>query len=402
MSKKRTVQGFFITLFTLLFIISFALAGCAPAEETAAGSAGTFGSAGTAAVGTQAATEAADEGISYVSIDINPSIELTVKYGIVLDAAAYNDDGAEILLSADVVGLTPEEAIAALIAEFAAQGYITPDSTDAAIVITVYGDDEDELLANLRTTAIQSLTGLGISCDIAASAVEPDIAHIAKAAGITPGKYLLIKYLADQDGITIEEARDIYGGMKMKELLALIPDPGKVFGEDAYIYLSSLVQGLTPEQLQILTQAQIAYKAAMKAAVKTYNQAKEDARASFHAARSAAQDAFKKTRDQQAWQQAKTAAKQQMELMYQAAKQAFAAAKAQAKEAFMLAVSGLGLTEEQIKALLEWDFDLEWDVGDDWGEGQDIESDDQDEDEDEGHGHGNGQGRDKDDDEESD
>jgi hypothetical protein len=319
-----------------------------------------------------------DGGVSYVSIDINPSIELTVKYGVVLDVTAYNDDGTEILLSTDVSGKTPEAATTALIAEFAAQGYITPDNTDAAIVITVYGDDEDGLLVNIQSAASESLTGLGITCDLVASAVEPDIAQTAKAAGITPGRYLLIKYLADRDGITVEEAWQKYGSMKMKELLNLIPNPGEVYGDDAYVYLASVVAGLTPEQLQILNQAQLAYQTAMKTAVKTYNQAKADARAYFKAARDAAHDAFKETHDKNAWQQAKAAAKQEMQQRYRVAKQAFNTARTQAQEAFMTAIANLGLSEEQIQALLEWDFELEWNFDYNWSESEEtVDTEDQ-------------------------
>jgi len=397
MNKNHIFRNTFATLFTLLLIVSFVLAGCSTSSEAA----GTV--VGTTAAENQAAVNPSEEdgGISYVSIDINPSIELTVKYGVVLDVTAYNDDGTEILLSVDVLGMTPEAATSAIIAEFANQGYVTPDSTDAAIVITVYGDDEECQLVNIQSAATETLMGLGITCDLVASAVEPDIAQTAKAAGITPGKYLLIQYLAEQDGITVEEAWAIYGGMKMKDLLAMVPNPGKVYGEDAYLYLSELVEGLTPEQLAALTQAQIAYQTAMKDAVKAYNEAKADARAYLKEARKAAKDAFKETRDKQAWQQARAAAKQEMEQRYQAAKEEFKAAKALAQETFRAAVAELGLTEEQIEALLQWDFDLEWNFDYSWSEdegaveSEDQDNEDDDEDDDQDSNNGN-HGKDKD------
>lgn len=411
--SKRT----FAVLFTLLFTLSFVLAGCSSAVETMAGSAAVSAPRQSAAgeQPTTTTTIADTEGISYVSIDINPSIELTVKYGTVLGATAYNDDGAEIILSTDVLGMSPDEATATLIGAFAMESYITPDSTDAAIIITVYGDDEDALLTKLQTTASDKLTALGITCDVVASAVEPGIAKTAKAVGITPGRYLLIKYLADRDGITVEDAWALYGSMKMKDLLKMVPDASEVFGEEAYIYLSSIVQGLTSEQLQILTQAKLTYQTAMKTAVKAYKQAKEKARQFFQSARNAAQDAFKATHDKQAWKQAKAAAKQEMEQRYQAAKQAFTAAKTQAEENFRTAVAGLSLTEEQIDAILAWDFDFDWNFDYDWDEDQSVSpgdqniQDDQDNQDEQasddyqnngdsgnngdGHGHGNGNGR---------
>lgn len=380
MNKQHHSKRMIAIRLIMLFTLSFALTGCSPASETAitgSASPSVTAHAATSEHPTTAKTEVETDGISYVSIDVNPSIELTVKYGVVLDATAYNDDGAEILLSNNVLGLTPDEAAAALIDGFATDGYLSSENTDAAIVITVYGDENETLLTNLQMSAADKLTTLGIACNIVASEVEPEVAQIARAAGITPGRYLLIKYLADRDGITIEQARDLYGKMKMKDLLKMIPDAGEVFGDEVYAYVSSVIEGLTPEQLQVLTQAKVAYQAAMKAAVKAYNQAKEEARAYFQSARNAAQAAFKSTHDQQAWKQAKTLAKQEMEQRYQTAKQAFIAAKAQAQEAFTTAVSGLGLTQEQIEAILAWNFDDDWSFDYNWQDGQNADTDEQ-------------------------
>lgn len=397
MKHITTKRSLFAALIALLMIASFAMAGCSASGGAVIDSTGTASlpeKTTASAVQTAAASleTSAVNDLSYISIDINPSIELTVKYGVVLDAAAYNDDGAEILLSVDILGKTPDAATAALIGEFAAEGYVSPESTDAAIVITVYGDDEGKLLENLQVTATDSLTGLGISCDVVTSAVQPQIAQPAKSAGITPGKYLLIKYLAERDGITIEEARDIYGDMKMKKLLSMIPDVKDVYGDDAYISLSDIVESLTPEQLEILEQARLAYETAMKTAVKAYNQAKEDAREGFSAARGEAQNAYKQNRDKQAWKQAKTAAQKEMRQRYQAAKQVFTAARTQARNDFMAVIAGLSLTEEQIEAMLEWNFILGWDNSDDWNlDGEEAaapsgETEDNDKDEDKGKG----------------
>ncbi len=369
MKHHTTARALITTFITLLLFASFALAGCSAADETILNDtiAASLPAESTAAAAQPTALETSSANdVSYISIDINPSIELTVKYGVVLDAAAYNDDGAEILLNVDVLGMTPDAATAALIGEFAAEGYVSPESSDAAIVITVYGDDEEMLLERLQTTATDSLTDLGITCDVVTSSVQPQIAQAAKSAGITPGKYLLVKYLAERDGITIEEARDIYGDMKMKELLNMIPDVKKVYGDLAHINLPDITGNLTPEQLDILEQARLAYETAMKAAVKAYNQAKEDARIAFQTARESAHGVYQQNHDKQVWQQAKTAAKQEMQQRYQTAKQAFVAAREQSRNDFNTAAAGLGLTEEQIEAMLEWSFECSWDNSEDW------------------------------------
>lgn len=412
MGNQRTIKSLFATLFALLFLCTSVLAGCSSANVPS--SAGTQTTGPVQEQPSAVESEPTDD-INYVSIDINPSISLTVQYGVVFAAAAYNDDASGILLSVNVVGMTAEEAVAALINTFASEGYISADNQDAAIVITVHGQNEQELVTSLEGAASASLEGLGITCDVVASAVEFEIAQEAEAVGMTPGKYMIVQYLAEQDGISFEEARALYADLSMKELLQMVSDVSGVFGEDAYVFLAGTVAGLTPEQLALLNAALADYKAAMKAAVKTYLQAKEDARDYFHTARDEAHEAFKATGDHEAWQSAKTAAKNEMERLYGVAKAAFKEAKVQATNVFVVAIAGLGLTDDQIAVLLEWNFDLDWDDTDwdeseDADEGEDIDEDDADEDEDtdgddeqepdsghpDGGNHGNGHGNEHD------
>jgi hypothetical protein len=91
-----------------------------------------------------------------------------------------------------------------------------------------------------------------------------------------------------------------------------------------------------------------------------------------------------------------------MEQRYATAKQAFGDAKAQAEADFRATVAGLGMTEEQIKALLEWNFDYDWNFDYNWEDpdddstggqsGHDEDDEDDEGDEDDGGGGGNGHG----------
>ncbi|MEA4986541.1 MAG: hypothetical protein VB095_00550, partial [Anaerovorax sp.] len=96
---------------------------------------------------------------SYVSLDVNPSIEYTLnRFDRVLDVEAVNDDGQDIL---EEIGLTNienqtiEEAIQQTIEEIAENGYF--DGTeDGGIVIATFGEDTekaDELAETLQETA---------------------------------------------------------------------------------------------------------------------------------------------------------------------------------------------------------------------------------------------------------
>lgn len=79
---------------------------------------------------------------AYVSIDINPSLELGInRFDVVVSAQAFNDDAQAILDELDLVSLPYEEAMDALAANALYQSYITSDSF---VEISVVCDNQDQ------------------------------------------------------------------------------------------------------------------------------------------------------------------------------------------------------------------------------------------------------------------
>lgn len=307
--------------------------------------------------------------LSYVSIDINPSIRLTIKDGAVLNAQAFNDDGEEIIFSTDVTGLSPQEAVNALIAAIAEQGYF--DDSDAALVITACGDNDEELLEGIKDAAAQALFDLGVECDVVASCVSNQTVEDAKKAGLTPGRYKLLCYIAEQEGISFEEAKEKYGALKMSDLIKMVPNPGLVFGKRGEdVDIDAILEGLTPEQLQLLNQAREEFAVAMRTAQQQYVQTKKQVQTQIQAQRTAIQNEFKTSKDQAQFKQQKTELKNEYQLKRQEARDVFFAAREQAKQRFREAVESLGLDESVIKALLNWDYDLDWKDDIDWNDGE--------------------------------
>ena len=80
--------------------------------------------------------------VSYISIDVNPSIELTLnRWDRVISAEACNEDGSAILCSLSVKGMAYNDAIDAIIGSEAMQPYLEKDNT---LTFTVASDDEDQ------------------------------------------------------------------------------------------------------------------------------------------------------------------------------------------------------------------------------------------------------------------
>lgn len=352
---KKRFKALIVLTIVLTLITSVFLSGCAAAP-------GAPQVTDTAAQPQAAASsEAFNAGnISYVSIDINPSIELTLTDGVVTQAKAYNDDGAAIILTNDLVGLAPEQAVTSLVSSFASEGYITSESDDAAIVITVAGGQDAALADTLKQNAQQSLDTLGLKGDIVSTNVAEEIVQTAENTGLSIGRYLLLKRISSQQGITLEEAKQKYGAVKMSELLKMIDDLDKFLEEVKQV--NSALDALTPEQLQMLTQPRETFKAAMRTAQKAFLEARTQAKNAFMAARDAAKDAFIDGKDNDAIKAAKKQIKDAFAIAKKTATETLKQAKIKAREDFKAAVAGFGLSEEAIEQLLEWDFDLDFDI----------------------------------------
>lgn len=79
---------------------------------------------------------------SYLAIDINPSVELVLKDGVVESVNAVNDDAAALISGEDFVGDTAEEATETIVELAEQMGYLTDENND--VKITVAADSEEE------------------------------------------------------------------------------------------------------------------------------------------------------------------------------------------------------------------------------------------------------------------
>ncbi|MEG2382883.1 MAG: hypothetical protein RSB39_04790 [Oscillospiraceae bacterium] len=138
---------------------------------------------------------------SYVSLDVNPSIEYTLNaFDQVLSVKAVNDDGAQILKDVnlkDFEHATIDDAIAMTLAEITKEGYFD-GKNKGGVVIATSGKKtgEAEILAT-RLKELVSAQCLENKHDVSVEAMTVDKAKLdeAKALGVTPGKLLLVQKL---------------------------------------------------------------------------------------------------------------------------------------------------------------------------------------------------------------
>ena len=150
--------------------------------------------------------------VAYVSMDINPSVELGVNaFDKVVSVEAYNDDGKKIIEGTDLRNYHIDNAISTLVSHAISEGYIKEDGS-SAIEITTSTDKEKvaiKLDESLKEVAHKTLNNNDVEADIETENVALARRDEARKLGITPGKLNLIQKLQELDStITVEDYKD--------------------------------------------------------------------------------------------------------------------------------------------------------------------------------------------------
>ena len=154
--------------------------------------------------------------VAYVSMDINPSVELGVNaFDKVVSVEAYNDDGKKILEGIDLRNYDIKNAVSTVISNAISDGYITQDvTTTAAVVVEITTSTNKDKVGNkleesLKDVADKTLNENDIEAEVGTEKVALARRDEARKLGITPGKLNLIQKLQELDPtITIEDYKD--------------------------------------------------------------------------------------------------------------------------------------------------------------------------------------------------
>lgn len=148
--------------------------------------------------------------VAYVSIDVNPSLELELnRLDRVISVRAYNEDGERIAGTVSVKGMPYEKAIETIVDSEEMQPYLTQD---AALTFTVATDSpgkEERLLSEIaQSHGCVDHGGISVRADIS-------LVGEAHGNGLSLGKYLVYQLLLEYDpSVTVQDCHD----MSMSEL----------------------------------------------------------------------------------------------------------------------------------------------------------------------------------------
>lgn len=135
-----------------------------------------------------------------ISVDVNPSIELSVnRQDRVTSTAALNEDGKALLTGIRLTGMECGEAVRELL-QAESSGQYPADHKN--VVVTVYSANEDRqsrLLKEIRETADHAPTTRDADGSTEYRAVTSEEVKAAHSCGVTAGKYIYLQKLEEAD-----------------------------------------------------------------------------------------------------------------------------------------------------------------------------------------------------------
>jgi hypothetical protein len=160
---------------------------------------------------------------AYVSLDINPSVELaTNSFGTVIDVNPLNEDGEKISEGLTLEGQKVEDALQTLIEEAKNEGYLD-ENLDNAVAVTVSTDNEakgEDILKSAEEAVKSELENQNLEdTEIIAENINTERHKEAERLGISPGKMLLIEKLKAAD---LEVNAEEYANKPVREIMTVL------------------------------------------------------------------------------------------------------------------------------------------------------------------------------------
>lgn len=145
--------------------------------------------------------------VSYISIDVNPSFELSVnRFGRVVSAEAYNGDAQNLLQHLSLENIPYIQAVNRLLEKESSSGFLTEDSL---LVFTIISDRSYSMMEELNSNEFSRTYETLVYTSSASSMAE---AHMHE---MSFGKYRAFQELFQYDNnVTIEDCH----AMTMSEI----------------------------------------------------------------------------------------------------------------------------------------------------------------------------------------
>lgn len=153
---------------------------------------------------------------NYISIDVNPGIELTVNGLDRVIAVSENSDAEAILKGFNLVNKRKDDAVKIIVNKISENGYLDGEGSTISIAVTDKSKDADKQLSDVEEKVKNALEENGKTPEIITDKVALARREEAKALGITSGKLNLIQKLEKEKGEDVDVSQ--YTNMPVKEI----------------------------------------------------------------------------------------------------------------------------------------------------------------------------------------
>lgn len=143
--------------------------------------------------------------VTYISVDINPSIELELnRFDRIIEIIPYNQDGAELVKNISLKYKKYDEAILTFLESSEVEPYLSEDAQISISVASEYEDKNTEIQSRVIERTRHNYGN--VSCH---SSSEEDMKN-AHHAGMSFGKYRAFLELQELNPeLTVEDVRDM-------------------------------------------------------------------------------------------------------------------------------------------------------------------------------------------------
>ena len=154
--------------------------------------------------------------ISVISVDVNPSLELSINcFDQVVSAKGFNDDGIDLLKSVDLKYKSYTEAIDILMQEYESNGYLENDGLVSITVLSTTDEKSEEMLSHISSHHYAD------DSNMTYHEGHHEYVESAHDAGLSFGKYQAYLKLKDiEPDVTTEDVQN----MTMRQIHNIIGD----------------------------------------------------------------------------------------------------------------------------------------------------------------------------------
>lgn len=166
---------------------------------------------------------------SYVSLDVNPSIEYTVnRFDRVLDCSAVNGDGAVIVDDLRLRHKHIQDALSKTIEKLANKGFLAGEQNSIVIAASSRSDQKVRALVDKMKEAVEEEAAKEhLDVSLEAVGVSRESVQQAKKLGVTPGKLVLVDKLQDSGTNLTDEDLEKWLHSPVKDIMKQIQENKK-------------------------------------------------------------------------------------------------------------------------------------------------------------------------------